>query len=86
MTQSIAHRRLRIQYFEVRDAILTLKGRYETRKSEKAELERQLAAFRKLVTKQCILIKAGRQEISRLAEIIAKYQEWGDEDSGIGSS
>jgi hypothetical protein len=61
---------LRSQYKEVRDTLLTLKARYKTRKSEKVSLQKQVIAFRKLASRQCILIKEGREEISRLKEIL----------------
>jgi hypothetical protein len=59
---------LREQYREVRTTLLLLKARYKTRKAENANLEMQLAAFRKLVTRQCIQIQEGETEISRLVE------------------
>ena len=66
---------LRSQYKEVRDALLTLKARYKTRKSEKVKLQKQVVAFQKLVTRQSILIKDAREEISRLEEILEAYRE-----------
>jgi hypothetical protein len=59
----------------VRDALLTLKARYKRRKLENLILKEQLTAFRKLVTSQCIIIKEGREEISRLEGILFIYYE-----------
>lgn len=45
---------IRQQYLEVRDALVTLKGWYKTRKTEKAWLRQQVKAFQRVVRKQCI--------------------------------
>ena len=70
MTSLLQINHLRTQYKEVRSALLTLKERYKRRKSENERLQQQLTAFRKLVNKQCIQIKAAEGEISRLEEIL----------------
>ena len=79
-TFSVNH--IRQQYLEVRDALVTLKGWYKTRKTEKAWLRQQVKAFQRVVRKQCIELRDGRVEIAelkkemeRLDEILGYYRE-----------
>jgi hypothetical protein len=82
MTSLVQLNHVRRQYMEVRDTLLTLKGRYKTRKQEKVFLQQQIAAFQKVVRKQCIQLKEGRAEIlsgeteiERLSSILSYYRE-----------
>ena len=75
-----SYQRLYGQYIEIRSALLALKARHKVRKGNNQQLTLQVAAFQKLVRRQCILLKEREEEIKRLERIVEEYQAFEMED------